>query len=452
MLEAALPSTMSARPSGTTWLLAMALSLLPLAYLIAMCHRLFVDVPFADQWELVWRLERLDLGNFSFRDLWGQHNEHRPLFPLLVTLGLAEVTRWNLAAEIATNVALGIGIFAVCARHGVEGSTAGQPAAGPMAFPIIALLVFSPVQWENWLWGWQIEIFMGLLASTTGWWLVSRHPSSRWTFFGAIVCGIVTTYSFAAGLPYWIVGVPALWLHPAHRTRGRMAAWIGAGALTIGSTFIDYHFPGRPPILINFVNMHMAWNWLAFIGRDLGAPVALYSDSFAAAAGFMVVVAFTFLLLRMRRFRHDAVYLFPLLLGLHAVMGAVLTGLGRAPFSGPGLVSRYTSAASLLWVAVVLLGSAWLAPRSVPTRELTGGRIAAAALAVALCVSVCVSARRGVADAEDRRSTLRAARTQLIRDSDSKLIGWLYNNDLATVKQRRGTLVRLHMWVFRNRF
>ena len=30
------------------------------------------------------------------------------------------------------------------------------------------------------------------------------------------------------------------------------------------------------------------------------------------------------------------------------------------------------------------------------------------------------------------------------------LIGWLYNNDLATVKQRRATLARLHMWVFRN--
>ena len=93
------------------------LALVPPAYLIWLCVTLHVDVPFWDAWELVPRLDRLDSGTLTLRDVWGQHNEHRPMFPILLMLGLARVSGWNIGLEIAANVLLGVGIFAVFVRY-----------------------------------------------------------------------------------------------------------------------------------------------------------------------------------------------------------------------------------------------------------------------------------------------------------------------------------------------
>jgi hypothetical protein len=440
-------------------LVPLALSLLPLAYLIWTCRRLFVDVPYADAWDLVWRLDRLDLGTLSIRDVWGQHNEHRPMFPILLMLGLAELTGWNLSAEVAVNVVLGIALFTVCALH-VARLPAADRGVSLWSLPVLSLVIFSLGQWENWLWGWQMQLFMGVLASTAGWWLLAKQPGSRWALAGSIACGIVTTYSFAAGLTYWFVGLPALWLHPAHRTRFRIAAWLTAGAATIGSYFYDYQqSASHLPLSINFGSVHTVWNWLAFIARNLGAPVALYDARVAAGAGVLAGLAFLYLAVRLRARRHDAAYLFPALVGMHAITGAVLTALGRAPLGGLPIVSRYTTAAGQLWVAVVLLACVAIASRPVITSRpvstwrpaLAGPRRAAALLAAAaLCLSLLFTGRQGVAEAQDLRSTLRAARTALIRDSNPKLIGWLFNNSVAEVKHRRRVLRMLRMWIYRD--
>jgi hypothetical protein len=94
----------------------IVLALIPLAYLIWICARLHVDVPFWDQWELVPRLDRLDSGTLTFRDLWGQHNEHRPMFPILLMLVMARLSDWDTGWEIAANIVFGTAIFLVWCR------------------------------------------------------------------------------------------------------------------------------------------------------------------------------------------------------------------------------------------------------------------------------------------------------------------------------------------------
>src|SRR5450830_314885 len=68
------------------------LAMIPLLYLVRLCVRHYVDVPYMDQWELLPRLDRMDAGTLTLRDLWIQHNEHRPMFPVLVMLGLAKLS------------------------------------------------------------------------------------------------------------------------------------------------------------------------------------------------------------------------------------------------------------------------------------------------------------------------------------------------------------------------
>src|SRR5262245_66262055 len=83
--------------------LAALLALLPLAYLVRMCIVHFVDVPFWDQWELVPRLDHLYAGTLTVADLWGQNNEHRPLFPIATMLALARLSGWSTGWEVAVN-------------------------------------------------------------------------------------------------------------------------------------------------------------------------------------------------------------------------------------------------------------------------------------------------------------------------------------------------------------
>ena len=100
-----------------------------------MAARFSVDVPFWDQWELVPRLQHLYAGTITLDDLWQQHNEHRKVFPILWMLVLAGLSDWNVHLEIATNVALGAGMFLIYARYLAtawtgRGSSAALAAAG----------------------------------------------------------------------------------------------------------------------------------------------------------------------------------------------------------------------------------------------------------------------------------------------------------------------------------
>ena len=83
---------------------SMLLALVPFVFLVLLVRRCYVDVPVWDEWEVIWRLQRLREGTFTFVDLWGQHNEHRPLFGILAMMTLVRASQWNVAVEVAANV------------------------------------------------------------------------------------------------------------------------------------------------------------------------------------------------------------------------------------------------------------------------------------------------------------------------------------------------------------
>jgi hypothetical protein len=60
-------------------------------------------------------LDKMYRGELAFPDLWAQHNEHRLLFPKIIMLVLARSTGWDIRYELALNLLLAIGIFAILA-------------------------------------------------------------------------------------------------------------------------------------------------------------------------------------------------------------------------------------------------------------------------------------------------------------------------------------------------
>lgn len=432
--------------------LPIALSVLPILYLIRMCLRLHVDVPFGDQWELVPRLVHLNAGALSLTDLWGQHNEHRPMFPVVMMLALARATGWNINAEIVTNVLLGTGIFLVAAAA-MQGIYRELPAWRWWLLPVCALLLFSPEQWENWLWGWQIQIFLGVLAGLAGLFLLSLPRQSAVRFGLALCCGVVGTYSFASGLTYWVVGPVALGLHPAHRGWRKAVAWVIVGGATIASYFADYHLnPGHPSMLAGFRSVAAFKDLLLYIAKYVGAPVASLSVPAAVFAGALGIIAFFVLLAARWRDRRRPAFIFACAVGLNALAGAGMTGLGRVGYgTDQAMASRYGTIAAPLWLALLFLG---LMAACGSAGALSGRRVRAALLAAAalvLSLSIMQSGQAALTAATARTAFLRSLRPNLAGAQDWAAISRLYVNNVPLTQERVRQMQALHISVFRDR-
>jgi hypothetical protein len=339
-------------------------ALVPLAFLIWFVAQYSVNVPFVDQWDFVPLLEKMYQGHLTFSDLWAQHNEHRLIFPQLIMLPLARLTHWNIRYELAVNVILALGIFAVFVYQ--VKMTARRLAVGrlPWAIPAVSLIVFSLSQYENWLWGWQITMFLNLLAVMSTIVLLANDRFSWRRFAVATALGIVANYSFANGALVWPVGLVLLLVVTAGNPQRKAAisTWIGVGTLTVASYYYHYQKPEEHPSLIVIFKMPLAY--AAYVLKYLGGMCAqgLGGDTagdgiFALIIGPLVTLATAWAVWALlRRKIADVRTLLPYFgMILYTVGSALITGVGRVGFgSNQALASRYCTMAVPFWVALVV--------------------------------------------------------------------------------------------------
>ncbi len=339
---------------------------LPFLYLVVQVNTYRVDVPFMDQWNFVSILGKFYQGTLSIRDLWLQHNEHRLVFPQIVMLLLAEVSRWNISYELAFSLFLAVGILSILVWQ-IRNTETRLQVRLRWLLPIVSVMVFSLAQGENWLWGFELQVFMNVLAVVAGLVLLGQ-PAHRWAFFGAILLGIIATYSFANGVLYWFLGLFTLLLLAIDDRRlrtSRLVLWAATAILTIGSYMYDYHTPGQHPSLL--VALQQPLLYLQYVLVYLGIPVTVGSSqcvayglacdqvaAVAVAAGVSGLVLFGLIIAWLAR-RIPPTVLAPYIgIGLYGVLSAFLTGIGRVGFGiDQAMASRYVTISSLMWIALV---------------------------------------------------------------------------------------------------
>jgi hypothetical protein len=283
-----LPGGNLTKPGKLSSLAIIALTLVPPIILVANVTEYNVDVPFWDQWNFVPLLGKSYEGSVTIGDLWGQHNEHRLLFPRLIMLGLAHASRYNIVWELAVIVVLAAATFVLLWRQFAGGLKVLGYRGLPWVLPIISLLVFTLGQAENWLWGWQIQIFLNVLAAVSGFILLSGH-SFRWgRFWWALGFGVLATYSFANGLLFWPLGLSL----SSHPTKNKGIAFVrlgGSTAIVAFPTFpVRFESPSGTP-------------WTQFLEpgdtsvrlKYLGRPVINY-EPYALAIGLVGLLLFSF--------------------------------------------------------------------------------------------------------------------------------------------------------------
>jgi len=301
-----------------------------------------------DQWSDLILIQHAYSGHLTLSALWAQHNENRILFPNLVVLLLAEVTHFNVKAEEFLSGLTLVGATAVL----ILGHRRRSPATPWTLYVPVAIVMLSFVGYGNALWGFQFAWYLVLLALSVAL-VLCDHPRWGWLVFtGAIVAGVVGSYSSLPGLLIWPAGLLILLL--CRRSPLYWLAWIGTAALTTALYFVNYH---RQLGVIgdNYV-FHHPIQGLRFFLFSVGNVFGSHGGDVAVVLGILIVgTALWLAVSSVLQSRDEAA---PLGVGLicFGLLFALMITTGRSAAGlDAGGASRYTTFDLLTLVGCYLL-------------------------------------------------------------------------------------------------
>jgi hypothetical protein len=324
---------------------------LPVLLLVVLVALWGVNVPFWDQWELVPLFQKFHNGTLGFADFFAQHNEHRILFPRLITFCLAWLTHWNIYYELATSIVLATITFLFL--YNMLQRTFAKRGFVLLAACLTSAILFSPLQWESWLWGWQIQWFLNVAGLVVSLWALSVWRARlAWRFVVAASAATVATYSLASGSFVWVV---CLLLFVPKTSRRWLWLWLITGAGVVSSHYIGYHDPAYHPSKTLF--LHEPVTFVKYVVTYISKPVAPdFRLSYLLGLFLFGAMLFFGSRLFMAR-RKDYPLVLPwICLGGYGLLAAIFTAISRLGFGvEQAYSSRYVTLSNCILLAVCVL-------------------------------------------------------------------------------------------------
>jgi len=344
--------------------LLLALPALWLGYLM---FSYAVDVPFGDQWDGITPLfVKMRSGTLGFSDFFAFHNEHRIFFPRLLIFPLAKLTNWNVRAEVA----LIWGLACLCALNVWRVARVTGFGTAPSRWWLLLsanVLLFTPMQWENVLWGFQIGFFLPLVAMTAlPWAACGRKRIGNF----ALTMGLclISTFSIASGFCSWLLCAPLLlFLGEKGKTRDEIITWAIWIAGALASVVIYFHGYKGPQLHPNQFEVlkepaPACQFILAYLGNPFSNGTEIDHQVLALLTGAILLAALATAAIYVWRWRKDRTLVAQTLpwmaLSSITLCNGVLTMFGRLGYGvGGALQSRYISFSVMLPIALLFLGA-----------------------------------------------------------------------------------------------
>lgn len=354
-------------PAAKLWLGALLIAAIPAANIAYLVATYGVDVPLMDDWEYVPLIDRFIRGDWALGDLFALHNEHRPALFRAWRLLSVPLFGLNLILEqilsvLFAGITYGIIAWEVVRNRNRLGT--GMGGAFRM-FALSSLFVFSPTQWENFLWAHQLSWFiqnafaaacLAVLAHSSRSWL----PTSVAVFLG--LCG--TFAHGGGGLVLWPLGVvfyAGLYL-TGRRPRGEITGlliWTAATVVVFFAYFQNYQRPEHHPDILGAIEHPL--QFVTYLCGFLGNAVFFENVRLAIASGAVAACFFvvgSIWTVRMKT-RLPSVYeagVWWVLLAGYGAANALVTALARSGFGAEqALSSRYVAMAALFWIGTYAL-------------------------------------------------------------------------------------------------
>ena len=320
-----------------------------------------VDVPYWDEWVELPFYAALHAGTLTWSDLYAQHNEHRILVSRLAWVVLYELFgEWNVVVQMTYSAAV-MGLTV-----GMLGYTLARLRVSPLIIVALAVLLTSPVQWDNILWGFQTHCFTLVFGAALPVCAIALDDVLRARTIALCIVGCaIATFSFASGIPLWlaigatlvlrallIAGTPRALVANRALVR-RIGAFALAGIVCIALFFAGYT---RVPNELNAPGLGAMLWWMV---RGLAYPMLESTASLpelALAIALWACVALAMVRYWRARRSPEARARLMLFAGLVLVLlaNAAITGYGRG--GAPIVPSRYGTFLlldSVLWLVAV---------------------------------------------------------------------------------------------------
>ncbi|MBN1426621.1 hypothetical protein JXA88_18900 [Candidatus Fermentibacteria bacterium] len=353
--------------SRTVQAFLILLAFSPALLLMTQVTRYWVDVPYADEWDISLVFDKHFDSGVDWRTLFCQHNESRKPFPRLIILGLGLLSgfdvRWEICVILLCASLISLNLFLML-RQVPERSWHERL----FLLTLCNLLLFSPAQWINWLTGIQMVAFIPPLMLTWGLLLNASNARIWPKTAGTCLAAFVGTYSYANGMLLWALLCPLELLgirrHPNQSRTGllilpRLLYAISA-ASSILFYFHDYHTPPQsPPFSATLEDPVRTLSFLlTWMGGPFSSEGSRHSTSVAMAMGGSILAAFVIGLKSAFRAGSNCRFrLYPwIVLGFYSLMSGMITSAGRVGDGmGVARVSRYVSFSLYLPIAAAVV-------------------------------------------------------------------------------------------------
>ena len=374
--------------------------LLPAALGFLYVRAFGVSVVFSDAWSMVHLFDAWSSGTLRLSDLYAPHNEHRMFFPKGVEVLLGAVTEYDNVVEmyvIEVCFLITLAVLLLAFRAGTR--------PWLVLFIPVSILIFSFRQYENMLFGFQINFAFTQTFGVLALFLLdvfARRGSRKLPLAAALGSATVASFSTAQGLFVWPAGLLQLLIGPAEKPAKRVSVvvWGLAGLGEWVAYFADYARPEGSASLLSVLDRPLtgATYFLTLLGSSL-----FWQQTFALLGGLFIACLALVSLGILARDKKLAQHSFWVSLLLYSLLMLAAITVGRAGLFGPlqALASRYTTF-SILAVASVY---AVLAKMAFESRSSIR-----AALLVPLCGAVLFSAAVSYPDGVGFGSATKVAR------------------------------------------
>lgn len=349
-----------------------------------------VNLVYWDDWDLVPLLDKLFSHNLHFSDLWAQHNEHRIVFPRILMLTMAYFTGWDIRYELYMSVVIvGITFLLLCSL--LKKTFAGQ---SPVWLPIIfSFIVFSPAQWQNWTWGWQIQIFMSVLGTVAAIWAVAVWPGQLKGLIIGTAAALFASLSFANGTSTWVIAGLVVLLQRKWKW-GHVILWAIVSVVVICLYYYKYTKPAKHPPLS--ICLERPFDFAMYILAYIGSPLTFGGGHFATitailTGGVLVLMMCAAVAHIGWMDRKSFVMVVPwAALAVYVFLSAGGTAVGRLGFGiSQATRSRYVTIAGLFVISLLVVLSLWVRAYGATAKHFAKGLVTVRYLLFLWLVSAC---------------------------------------------------------------
>lgn len=349
---------------GNRKIFSLILAIFPAFFLGLLILKYSVNYPYWDQWAIAQLFAKVEQHTLTFDDLIAQHNESRKFFPRLLFIGLGFLTHWNVKYEMLVIFLLAC-IVSFNIYYLSQLTVSGSTIKRLFLAAISNLLIFSPIQYENWLWGIQVVVFIPIASITTCILIAYSRLTVRAKFLICIALATVTTFSYANGLLSWIVLFPLLALKSRKelsKNKWLVFAWIAGFISNATLYFYNYHKPGHHPSFLESLKypVRAIHYFMSFFGAPLGSGISKNSLTTSTIIGFILILlllaSYFYILKHSKDFNLLNRVGGWLTIQLYTLASGIITTSGRVGFGAEqSLSSRYTTFSVYLTVSLIYI-------------------------------------------------------------------------------------------------